>query len=395
MSGAPRAVFVCPVVPHPPQTGGQKRVLRLLEAALRAGVEPTVLTPDPAGRSQRAALEGRGCRLEVVDERGPTLAGRLQQHIARRPSPYLHRLAGRLRELAGQSPAWVQLEHGQSGYYLPELTHVRTVWSLHNLDSAMLRSFAVSEPRLLERARAEVRWRAMRTTERRLARRADAVLCVSADEEAALRELGARTVRAPNGVDDDLFDLSPERPPGEDVLFFGQLRYGPNRRGLLRFLEEGWPRVAAARPAAELRVVGEGADAELAAAVTAAQRATLVGLVPQIAAELARAAAVVVPVWEGAGTRLKVLEALAAARPVVGTRLGVAGIGFEDGRHGRVAETPHALGDALAVLLAAPREAGDALVRQGRALARQFRWGPALDPVESLYRRWAMESSAR
>ena len=110
-------------------------------------------------------------------------------------------------------------------------------------------------------------------------------------------------------------------PPGERVLFFGRLDYAPNELGLTRFLREGWPRLAAARPDATLRVAGPGLGAALRREIAAAQRAQALGVVDDLAAELAESRAVVLPVWHGGGTRLKALEAMAAARPVAGTAL--------------------------------------------------------------------------
>ena len=54
---------------------------------------------------------------------------------------------------------------------------------------------------------------------------------------------------------------------------------------------------------------------------------TIVGQVPDIEVELARADLVVVPLRFGSGTRLKVLEAFAQRVPVVSTTLGAEGLG--------------------------------------------------------------------
>ena len=226
----------------------------------------------------------------------------------------------------------------------------------------------------------------MRATERRGVASADSVLCVSPADVAHLSALGS-PVLVTNGVDDELFDVGEEPSGGEDVLFFGEFGYAPNTHGVLRFLEDGWPRLAEARPHARLRLVGRHLSGELARVAAASARVEAVGFVEDIATELARARVVIVPLWQGGGTRLKVLEALAAGRPVVGTPVGVEQIGFEAGRHGHLGRTPSELADATASVLADPA-AARALGHEGRRLAERFRWREVTRPAEELYARW-------
>src|SRR5206468_2231513 len=54
----------------------------------------------------------------------------------------------------------------------------------------------------------------------------------------------------------------------------------------------------------------------------------------------ARAAVVVVPLEVSAGTNIKVLEAMACARPVVSTPVGCAGLGLVDGRDALIRSSP-------------------------------------------------------
>ena len=49
-----------------------------------------------------------------------------------------------------------------------------------------------------------------------------------------------------NGVDDDLLEVDAAPPEGDDVLFFGQLQYAPNREGLTRLLRDVWPLISQA-----------------------------------------------------------------------------------------------------------------------------------------------------
>jgi glycosyltransferase involved in cell wall biosynthesis len=344
-----RAIVVSPLLPEPPVTGGQKRTLRLLEAMERSGLTPHILTAD-LGATE--TLRDRGWVVEVLPEPPPDLVDRARQHLARLPSPYLRGVGARFAELAPHA-ALVQFEHTQSAYYaVPK--GVPSVLSLHNVDSAMAQPF--------------IRRRALRAVERRAYPRMDRVLCVSEADAASVRARGGHAVLAPNGVDDAFFDVTGE---GEGALFFGAMDYEPNRRGLERFLAEGWPVVQRALPGARLHVAGPGSERIQGG----------LGVVEDLPALLATARAVVVPIWEGGGTRLKVLEALAAGRAVVSTPLGAEGIGFEHGRHGLLASTPEELGAALATVLAAPGSFG----AEGRKLARRFRWPDALAAASAFY----------
>jgi glycosyltransferase involved in cell wall biosynthesis len=127
--------------------------------------------------------------------------------------------------------------------------------------------------------------------------------------------------------------------------------------------------------------------AELTEEVRRGERVEALGFVEDLAAELARSSVSLVPIWHGAGTRLKVLESMAAARPIAGTPLGVSGIGFEHGRHGLVAEAPVDLAAAVLTILR-DRELAHGLGADARRLAEGYRWSRATEPAEELYRGW-------
>jgi glycosyltransferase involved in cell wall biosynthesis len=390
-SGAqgPIALVICPVLPYPPSSGGRKRTLRLLEAMERSGVTPWLITVDrgPAGASD--ALRARGWSVDVVPDGQQSAAARVVQHLRRRPSPYLSSVATRLTALRAQGARLVQVEHPQSAYYERALAGLPSVLSAHNVDSEIWKGVAASHRPLTSAwARGWSRWQAMRAAERRAARLSDAVLCVSERDAAYFERFASEIAVVPNGVDNAFFASSLGVPAAEHVLFFGEYTYAPNLEGMRRFIREGWPALAAARPAARLRLAGTGMPAGLARVADAAQRIDVLGFVDDLVGELEGSRLVVVPLWQGGGTRLKVVEALAAGRPVVGTALGVEGVGFRDGVHGALAETPGGLAAAAARLLADPDWSAQAAV-ECRRLAERFRWERVTQPAERLYARWS------
>jgi polysaccharide biosynthesis protein PslH len=364
-----------------------KRTLRLVEAIDRAGGHPHILTTDPGLPGSADVLRSRGWAVDVVEEIPQRLPARVRQHLERRPSPILPAVKARLAELAGQA-AFVQFESPQSAYYWEEVDDTRVILSTQNVDSQMLASVARGMPRTsLQRLRFTNRSLAMRSVERRAVPRADAVLCVSDHDQRYFERYSDQVIRVPNGVDNEFFGIDATLPDSEDVVFIGQFDYPPNQVGVLRFLREGWPLLGASRPRARLLLAGKGMSDELAREAAATERVDALGLVRDATEVLERSRLVVVPLWQGGGTHLKVLEGLAAARPVVGTPLSMEGLGVEHGLHCMVGADPPELAYLTAELLA-DRDRSEQLARAGRELAGASRWERTTEPAEHLYREW-------
>ena len=206
-------------------------------------------------------------------------------------------------------------------------------------------------------ARAQPRGRAARRRAARAAARRPRPVRLRGRRQRRLRApAGARCWRPTASTTSS--SSTPLRDAGERALFFGHFGYEANRRGVERFLDEGWPERAARAPrgAAGDRRRRDGRRAARAAGRRRGRRGARASS-PTCPGALAAARAVIVPIWEGGGTRLKVLEALAAGRAVVATSLGASGVGFRDGRHGLLGELPAELAAALVTLLADPQRA--------------------------------------
>jgi polysaccharide biosynthesis protein PslH len=187
------------------------------------------------------------------------------------------------------------------------------------------------------------RWRVLQG---RLATEADAVAVCS---ELDRRRLGApNAVVIPNGYEDP--GTGPARSGrGEAMVMIGRFAYPPNADGARFFVREILPRIRERLPDATVRLVGR--DEGLLEDLRHLDRVTIIGEVPDVSDELARARVAVVPLRAGSGTRLKVLEAFAFRVPVVSTALGCEGLDAVSGRHLLVADRPEAFADACVRLL--------------------------------------------
>jgi glycosyltransferase involved in cell wall biosynthesis len=214
----------------------------------------------------------------------------------------------------------------------------------------------------------------MRRFERRTCTAARLTLAVSEPDRALLEETapGARVVAIPTGVDTGYFSPrpGPERP---GLVFTGSMDWYPNEDGILHFAENTLPLIRREVPGTEVTVVGRDPSARLrAAAARAGLRLT--GTVADVRPYVAESAVYVVPLRVGGGTRLKIFEALAMAKPVVSTTVGAEGLPLVPGRHFIQADDPGAFAGAVVSLLRDPERRG-ALGREGRRLVEQhYAW---------------------
>jgi glycosyltransferase involved in cell wall biosynthesis len=256
----------------------------------------------------------------------------------------------------------------------PRRCHTPTVLFQHNVESILWRRQADTERRLAQRAVFQLEAWKMDRYERATVGRFDRVIAVSdADRDAMAGMVSAdRITVVPTGVDTKAFrpttrNVSPEPV----VLFLGSMDWEPNIDGVQYFVETMWPAIRAAVPRARFQVVGRSPAASVRR--LASDDVEIVGTVPSVIEYLHRAAAVVVPLRIGGGTRLKIYEAMGAGKAVVSTTIGAEGLDYHDGRDILIADTPDAFADRVIEVLR-DGERRRSLEDAALALASQYDW---------------------
>jgi glycosyltransferase involved in cell wall biosynthesis len=208
--------------------------------------------------------------------------------------------------------------------------------------------------------------RALRRFERGLLARAAESWMVSERDLEGARALcpSAQLRYAPNVV--DVAAIAPVSPRVDErrALFVANFTYEPNRNGLRFLLAEVFPRVWEELPTARLALVGGGL--ELTPSDDA--RVETLGFVESLAEAYASASCAVVPLLQGGGTPLKLIEALAHGLPVLATPRATAGLEVRDGEHCLIAQDGESFAAAIVRVL---RDGAPELGRRGRELAAE------------------------
>ncbi len=243
--------------------------------------------------------------------------------------------------------------------------------------------------------------RQVRRWEGRVVRSARHVfVCSAGDREQMISMYGVapdRITAVPNGVDLPAFAVpATDLPPaierelqGKTVLFFmGKLDYQPNRAALRFMNDQLLPALEQARPGRFKLLVCGGPRP--AGAWHPAM--LLTGRVPEVLPYVQRADLCLAPLFTGSGTRLKILEYLAAAKPVVATPKAAEGLVAQDNRDLALAPAPEFAARVLA--LAGDPAAGRALGLAGRELVRQhYDWNAIREQWKTVLGPWLAASA--
>ena len=113
------------------------------------------------------------------------------------------------------------------------------------------------------------------------------------------------------------------------IGFSGNFEYHPNIDAVKFLTREIWPKIRKMHPEIELRLIGVG-DKFIRHLIPAGSGIETTGPVEDALTEIASASIVIAPLRTGSGTRIKILEGWAAARPVIATPLAAEGLMAED-----------------------------------------------------------------
>jgi glycosyltransferase involved in cell wall biosynthesis len=397
-------LYVSPLPPSPPRFGAQARMHGLMsELAQRHKVTALALVEEELLDMEecRRAMESYCCEVVLVPR--PHLAGHIKRFMQLRSlasptsferllltvpafRPALERL------LRAQRFDVVNLEFSSLGHYdfriaPPGEKPPVLVVDSHNIDYDLARQYAGVGNSWARRIYAGVNWRKLRRDELGTYADADGVyLCSAADERRLLEQVpGLRTAVIPNAADVEYYQprSTDPQPDGRTVVFFGLLSYAPNVDAVIHFMQEIWPRIAAAHPDARCKLIG-GEPPRLLQAL-AGPRVELTGFVKDLRPHLASAAAVVVPLRLGGGTRLKIVEAMAMGKAIVSTALGAEGIEAVPDRDLLIQDDPESFANAVNRLLAEPDLAARIGQSARRLAVERYSWNRAAKSLEAFY----------
>jgi sugar transferase (PEP-CTERM/EpsH1 system associated) len=395
-----RVLHFAPRVCWPLDTGAKLRNYHLARVLAERGQVTLLAFNDPNESSQEltrellAPLENPYQQVIAVKrDAAYTFAKVVRGLWGRTPLPVLNYTTDSMKQalegiLSEKDFDVVQVESIHLMAYLPIIRAAPkqplVVCDWHNIESELMQRYSEREPNLLRRAYAGKTARLMSAFERRAAREFDAHVVVSERDAQRLRALNpeARVFVIENGVDTAYYSDAQietvaasrlDAPGKRRIVFVGSMDYHANIEGTVNFAREVWPQLCTRQPDLVFTIVGRNPSREVRElALTPGIEVT--GTVNDVRPFYRRAIAAIVPLNVGGGSRLKILEAMAAGVPVVSTTLGAEGLNVRHGKNILIADTNKQQIEAI-VSLVENEEQRKQLVDGGRALvSNHYDW---------------------
>lgn len=402
-----RILFLSPRQCWPPRSGAKLREYHFARALGGKSdltyvhfIEPGVAAPSQADLpfcQEIVSIPKPPAYSPLKIARG--VLGRWPLPVLNYTSPEMTRALSRLTQ--GESYDLLHLDSIHMAGYVDAISRslnrlgkspAQVVYNWHNIESEAMRRYSVTVNSPLRRIYAKRTATQLEELERSILRTACGHLVCSDRERAKLHAIApeARVATIFNGVDTAYFapPSTPGAPPNR-IVFVGLLNYHPNIEAAVAFARGVWPRLREAMPEYRLTLVG-AQPAPSVLALRDIPGVEVTGTVPDLRPYYREAVAAIVPLRTGGGTRLKILEALAAGVPVVSTPLGAEGLEIEPRKNILLVEPDDA--DAWIrelTALAQSESLRRELIANGLRLVRQrYDWTALGDTLHETYQSW-------
>ncbi len=387
-----KILMISPYLPSP-TSGNRSRTYHLLKMLARQHtVSLLAIEGDPSIKAPRemVLLENFTHRVEMI----PRSTSR-----SKRVSQLLNALRGKSTTILDQGMNGLQekldllfaqdqydivlFERSLTSYSCRLPANIKVILDQHNIEYEVLqRSYLHAKTWL----RKWYNWREyclVKPAEIKLCQAAHAIAVTSERERLQMKGLLPRSIieTVPNGVDIEYFhgNHTDQEVDGR-IVFTGSMEYYPNVEGVVLFAKKCWPLIREHIPNATWHIVGKNPLPGVQN-LASLPGVTVTGSVADVRPYFAEAQVAIVPLLQGSGTRLKILEAMAMRKAIVSTTIGCEGLSVVPEKHLLVEDQMEAFAQTVIRLLEHP-EQRRVMGNAGRELAEaEYSWDTCGDQL--------------
>jgi len=306
---------------------------------------------------------------------------------------YSNKMKKTVQTMTGQSRFdLIHCDSLQMSLNVVSLSGVPKILTEHNIESRILQRYAQTEKNPFKKIYIYLQWKKLAHYEFTVCKEFDHCITVSEqDKQYLARFMPAEKISVvPNGVDTEYFKSQEHkvtRSQEEDAMVFtGSMDWLPNEDALCYFFSEIYPLIKRDVRQVSMSVVGRSPSKRILTYAENDSTIRIVGRVEDVRPFVAQADIFVVPLRIGGGTRLKILEAMAMAKPVVSTTIGAEGLDVEAEKNIVLADTPEDFAQRV-INLFSDDKLKDRVAAEGRKLVEEkYDWDMIAEGLDRIWK---------
>ncbi len=350
-----KAIFLVRDNPNPPVNGYKKRNYYLIEELkkrIASAAEPALSEANVAPRNDGVILFSTELKKTTFQKIICLILGVFS------PVPFSvkirtdEKIKNDLRMLClKESPDLIICDAVHRSLNIPfDAAGIKVLYE-HNIESEISGRYARLERNIYKKIFACLEYIKFKQLQKKMWLKFDYVIACSELDKKFIQRFASKekVITVNNGVDLEFFapGLYPVEP--NTLVYTGQIGWHPNEDALVYFTQKIMPIINRSVPNLKLWIVGANPSARIKA--LANENIIVTGFVDDVRDYVSKAAVFIVPLRIGAGTRLKILEAMSMKKAIVTTTVGCEGLDVENNRHLLVRDNPKDFANAVIELL--------------------------------------------
>jgi glycosyltransferase involved in cell wall biosynthesis len=345
--------------PYPPDNGSRLRIFNLIkQLASQHEVDLISFTSGPVADDSLAAMQQYCRNIDIVRYKSFDSLGSkaLFGFFSKLPRSVVDTYSLEMQQLVnskGRNSSYDVIIASQSdmAFYMLSLPGVLKIFEEVEFTTLYERFFNERNP--FKRLRNGLTWWKLSRYMTNLLSAFNGCTVVSERERA--RVLDLRPNYDPIGIVPNGVDIARHRnnfgsPEADTLIYSGALTYTANFDAMRYFLGEVFPLIQAKHPQVKLYITGK-LDGVPINRLPRNEGVIFTGYVDDIRPKVAQSWVTIVPLRQGGGTRLKILESLALGTPVVATSKGAEGLDLVSEQDLLIADKPAEFASAVLRIL--------------------------------------------
>ena len=240
------------------------------------------------------------------------------------------------------------------GNYIPILkkySKAKITVRTHNAEHLIWERMLANEGNFVKKAYLSLQTHRLKKFEREILQSVDAIVTITDIDRQYLENWGIETpfYVSPTGIQLSHYLVNHTDELPNSVFHFGSMDWMPNEEAVLWFINNVWEKVLEKIPQAKFYVIGRGMGDKILGLNK--PNVVVIGKIQNAEKVYHHYSVMVVPLLSGSGMRIKMIEGMAYAKPIVATNIGAEGIAITPNKNCILADNATDFANAVIEIL--------------------------------------------